>query len=250
MTVTPVQTITPQYGSGTTNQGVINSDFDMFLKMLTTQVENQDPLDPVKSEDYAAQLAQFSAVEQQTKTNDLLEGLNGQFALLGMGQLAGWVGMEARVAAPVEFDGTPITIAPNPVAIADKAFLIVRDEEGTEVDRREIPVSADPFNWDGMSSDGDSLPNGVYAFSIESQNNGEVLDTIPAEVYVPITEARSQGGSTYLVIKGGALIDSAAITAIREPVDYSSAEIQNIADADPAPTNVQSRTDLNVHGVW
>lgn len=250
MTITATSSITPAYGTSSSTDSVINSDFDMFLKMLTAQVENQDPLDPMSSEDYAAQLAQFSGVEQQTKTNDLLEGLNAGFALLGMGQLASWVGMEARVAAPAQFDGTPITIAPNPVAIADQAFLLVTDEDGNEVDRREIPVSADPLQWDGMGADGAQIPDGIYTFSIESKKNGEVLDTIGAEVYVPITEARSQGGSTYLVIKGGTLIESSAITAIRDPLSQSSDVTQITPEADAAPITAQSKPALNVHGLW
>ena len=87
--------------------------------MLTTQVENQDPLDPIKTEDYATQLAQFSAVEQQTKTNDLLEVLNAQFGQMGMAELANWVGMEARVEAPASFDGGAIAVAASPVTTAE-----------------------------------------------------------------------------------------------------------------------------------
>jgi flagellar basal-body rod modification protein FlgD len=50
----------------------ISSDFETFLKMLTVQMQNQDPLNPVDSSDYATQLATFSGVEQQVQTNDLL----------------------------------------------------------------------------------------------------------------------------------------------------------------------------------
>lgn len=76
----------------------INSDFETFLIMLTTQMQNQDPLNPIDSSDFAVQLATFSSVEQQVKTNDLLTSLGQQFELMGLSQLAGWVGMEARVA--------------------------------------------------------------------------------------------------------------------------------------------------------
>ena len=135
MNVLPTPTIQPAYGSGSGSGSdrVINSDFDTFLKMLTTQVENQDPLDPIKSEDYATQLAQFSAVEQQTKTNGLLEALNAQFGQMGMAELANWVGMEARVAAPASFDGGAISVAASPVTTADRAFLVVRDQSGATV---------------------------------------------------------------------------------------------------------------------
>ena len=56
----------------------VSSDFETFLKMLTVQMQNQDPLNPVDSSDYAIQLATFSGVEQQVKTNDLLASLGQQ----------------------------------------------------------------------------------------------------------------------------------------------------------------------------
>ena len=52
-----------------TTKPVLSSDFETFLKMLTVQLENQDPLNPVDSADYAVQLATFSGVEQQVQTN-------------------------------------------------------------------------------------------------------------------------------------------------------------------------------------
>ena len=76
---------------------VLNSDFETFLKMLTTQMQNQDPLNPVDSTEFATQLAMFTSVEQQVLTNDRL--LSIQETLLGneLGQAADWVGKLARV---------------------------------------------------------------------------------------------------------------------------------------------------------
>ena len=81
----------------TSNKALISSDFDTFLKMLTAQMQNQDPLNPMDSTDYATQLATFSGVEQQARTNELLTNLGSQMAVLGMSQLAGWVGQENQV---------------------------------------------------------------------------------------------------------------------------------------------------------
>jgi flagellar basal-body rod modification protein FlgD len=55
----------------------ISSDFNTFLRMLTVQMQNQDPLDPIDSADFAVQLATFSGVEQQVRTNELLGQLSG-----------------------------------------------------------------------------------------------------------------------------------------------------------------------------
>src|SRR5690606_25523957 len=113
--VTSATTQSPTPGQATPKQGtLIDSDFETFLVMLTTQMQNQDPLNPIQSSDYAAQLATFSGVEQQVKTNTLLESLSTQLGLSGMAQMAAWVGMEARVTAPVLFEGTPLTLYPAP----------------------------------------------------------------------------------------------------------------------------------------
>ncbi|MDJ0822736.1 MAG: flagellar hook capping FlgD N-terminal domain-containing protein, partial [Paracoccaceae bacterium] len=89
------QTQTTQSNSGTT----LSSDFETFLKMLTAQMQNQDPLNPVDSTDYATQLATFSSVEQQVLTNDLLRDLGASMGGNLMSELGNWVGMEALVRA-------------------------------------------------------------------------------------------------------------------------------------------------------
>jgi flagellar basal-body rod modification protein FlgD len=112
---------TPIAGTGNTPTAtqsgpVISSDFETFLKMLTAQAQYQDPLDPIDSSQYASQLAQFSAVEQQVLSNDLLTALVGQMGTTNMAQLAGWVGIDARSTAPVSFDGSPVTLQAQPNA--------------------------------------------------------------------------------------------------------------------------------------
>lgn len=76
------------------SSSVLSSDFETFLKMLTVQAKYQDPLEPIDSSEYSAQLAQFSSVEQQVLTNDLLTALTGQLGGSGMAQFASWIGME------------------------------------------------------------------------------------------------------------------------------------------------------------
>ena len=79
---TTTQTAT-QTQTAASDKDVVNSDYLTFLKMLTAQVKNQDPLDPMSSDDFSAQLATFSGVEQQVKTNDLLEALGAQVGAMG-----------------------------------------------------------------------------------------------------------------------------------------------------------------------
>ena len=201
----------------TSNQGVISSDFETFLKMLTAQMENQDPLDPMDSADYATQLATFSGVEQQVLTNDLLQVLSGQFAVSGMADMAAWVGKEARAPVAGYFDGAPITVAPNPASVADRVELVVRDEDGTEVQRSEIPVTADPIDWAGVGPDGTPFPPGLYSFEVISYSGDEVLIEEQAEIYTRVTEVRSEAGETILILEGGAAVLASAVSALRDP---------------------------------
>lgn len=72
-------------------------DFETFVKMLTTQLKNQDPLDPMDSANFASQLAAFSSVEQQVLTNDRLETIKNQLASSGLLSHSEWVGKFAKV---------------------------------------------------------------------------------------------------------------------------------------------------------
>lgn len=195
----------------------ISSDFETFLKMLTVQMKNQDPMNPIESSDYAVQLATFSGVEQQVRSNQLLEGLSQQMGLMGMAQLASWVGMEASAAAPAYFDGAPITLSPNPARTADEAFLVVKDAQGAEVERLAIPVSTDPIVWAGVDSGGNPRPAGLYSFEIESHANGTLVSSGMAEVYSLITEARNEGGQTVLILEGGVQVPAISVNALRSP---------------------------------
>lgn len=195
----------------------ITSDFDTFLQMLTVQMQNQDPLNPVDSTDYATQLATFSSVEQAVLTNDLLKSLTSQLNSSGLADMAAWVGKEARAAAPAYFDGAPITLSPNPAVLADRAEVIVRNESGAEVQRFDVPISAEPFEWAGVGPGGVPFPAGQYSFEVISTLEGEVLTQDTAEVYSTVTEVRAQGGETILILEGGAAVATSQVSALRDP---------------------------------
>lgn len=195
----------------------ISSDFDTFLKMLTAQMQNQDPLNPIDSADYATQLATFSGVEQQMRTNDLLASLGSQMAVLGMSQLAGWVGQEARAASPVWMDGDPVTMQLTPAIGADRAVLVVRNASGTLVSREDVPIAPGLYDWLGGDVAGDPLPQGKYSLSLESYSGETLLGESPVESYARIIEARNGPAGATLVLEGGIEVPSAAITALRVP---------------------------------
>lgn len=195
----------------------LSPDFETFLKMLTTQLKNQDPLNPMDSADYAVQLATFSGVEQQMKTNQLLDGLSSQMGAMGMAQLAGWVGMEARTTEPVWFGGSPLTLSVAPEPGSDRAVLVVRDATGAEVTRTETGGTSGEIAWAGTRANGAPLPSGTYSFALESYRGGSLVATEPVAAYGRILEARAGDGGPVLVMQGGGEVAATAISALRAP---------------------------------
>ncbi len=197
------------------DHSVITADFETFLQLLTTQLKNQDPLNPLESTEYATQLATFSGVEQQVRTNQLLETLSDGYATLGMGQLGGWIGMQATAAMPVAFDGTPVRARATPAEGADRMELVVSDSAGSVVQRMPVPLSDAPFTWTGQDPQGRVLPPGVYDLAVESWSGEDLVDTRPASITATIEEARLSEGRVLLTMEGGVAVAADAVEALR-----------------------------------
>ncbi len=194
----------------------VDTDYQTFLRMLTVQLQNQDPLNPIDSADYAVQLATFSGVEQQTRTNQLMEQLLARLTLSGLADLAGAVGQEAMSTAPVAFDGiTPVALQPGPVAGADRAVLVVRDARGSVVAREDMPPSATAHLWSGRGITGAPLPAGRYSFAVEAEAAGAVIAIAPVPAYALVEEVRSTAEGLVLVLRGGVLLPADDLLALR-----------------------------------
>jgi flagellar basal-body rod modification protein FlgD len=218
----PTSTVTPPVpsiassSSTATTTASLASDFETFIKMLTAQAQYQDPLEPIDSTEYASQLAQFSMVEQQVLSNDLLDALASQLGGGSIGQLASWIGMEARTTAPVQFNGTPLTIATQPNTGADESYLIVKNQQGQQVQRLAVPTGQTQVDWAGVQDNGTPFAQGQYTFELESRARGEVLATNAAPAYARVTEARVDNNQTVLILEGGASITATDVTGLRE----------------------------------
>jgi flagellar basal-body rod modification protein FlgD len=185
--------------------------------MLTTQAKYQDPLEPLDSSEYAAQLAQFSMVEQQVLSNDLLTTLTNQLGSSTMGQMAGWIGMEARTNAPVPFESAPITVLPTPPIGAAEMELVVYDANGCEVGRNPMPVSSEPVIWAGVQAGGTPLPAGLCRFEVDATStDGNPLPSTQADTDARIVEVQTLGLETRVVFEGGVEASASSISALRE----------------------------------
>lgn len=202
--------------AGTGQTAAITSDFNTFLKMLTVQMQNQDPLNPIESTDYAVQLATFSGVEQQVRTNQLLADMQMRFQQMGMAEMASWIGKEARTDAAVFYTGQPVTLSPAPATGATSLTLVVRDAQGMMVSRETMPASTAPYQWLGADARGNPLPPGRYTLTQESLRGDEVINSRPMEHYARVIEARSAPDGTRLVLDGGIEVATRQVTALRE----------------------------------
>ena len=224
----PMTTVAPLVGPATAvQQGVappaspqanataLSSDFETFLKMLTVQMQNQDPLNPIDSTEYAMQLATFSSVEQQVLTNDLLrQMMGGQGA--GLLDAARLIGQQVALAGPVPFQGAAVQMWAAPQPGASRAQLVVRDITGTEVARQSVAPDQGLLEWNGRTSTGQQAMAGSYLMTVEAWAGDVPLQPQPAQAYATVTELRDSALGVQVVTQTGAVAALSTVTAIRQ----------------------------------
>ncbi len=196
----------------------LTSDFQTFLKLLTAQLQNQDPLKPLESTEFVAQLAQFSAVEQQIATNSslgrILEAINGA----GSGSLGDWLGREVRAAVPIDHAGGSVEVfAPEPPAGALSAALVVRNQAGLEVNRVPMELRDRSAVWDGKRADGEPAAPASYRFEFSYALPQNVVEAKGGEVFARVLEARRTDDGIQLALAGGGVAKASDVTAVRAP---------------------------------
>ncbi|MGX1743217.1 flagellar hook assembly protein FlgD [Bosea sp. NPDC055353] len=164
--------------SGTSNSSVTGStsgianNFDQFLTLLTTQLKNQSPLDPLDTNQFTAQLVQFAGVEQQLRTNETLGSL---LSLSAAGTATNAVGF---IGAKVTADGTTTRLIDGKadwnvnMASAGTATITIKDSKGSVVQTltRTLTAGDQTYSWDGSTSVGTTAPDGEYSITIDAKN--------------------------------------------------------------------------------
>lgn len=203
-------TTTTQKASAATASPMANGDFTTFLKMLTAQIQNQDPLNPMESTDFAVQLATFSGVEQQAQTNKLLSQMVEQGgAGVGLGQVADWIGKEARTTNPTWFGNDALTLDIDPHPLAEDVVLYAFDETGKMVSKEAIGPGKGQIDWLGRDEYGQKLPDGLYSFVIQSTRAGETIEELRVGVYAKVVEAgMGEKGPVVFFENGGSALAS------------------------------------------
>jgi len=190
------------------------SDFETFLRMLTTQIQNQDPLSPMQADQFAEQLASFTMVEQQTLTNQRLESLIEKLSQNSLAAYSGLVGQTAVHAGPFEFSGLPVELEIGGVSGApEEAILVILDERGTIVAEQTVPAGQSRVHWEGVGSDGLAVTPGSYQAELRAESDQERLDTQVATASA--VEEVLFGAEVALRLADGTVIPEWAVSRLR-----------------------------------
>jgi flagellar basal-body rod modification protein FlgD len=161
--------------SGVSNlsRSTIADNFDTFLSILTTQLKNQNPLDPLDTNQFTQQLVQFTGVEQQLKTNDFLEALLMNTQSGFRADAVSYIGKTVTASGKTaELKEGGAYWAYDAEATVANATVTIKDATGSVVYTETGSLNAGPGNflWDGMGNDGNKRPDGVYTIEIKGTN--------------------------------------------------------------------------------
>src|SRR3977135_3242769 len=183
---TPLPTKDASGASLTSTAGsTLAGNFQTFLTLLTTQLQNQNPLDPLDTNQFTQQLVQFAGVEQQLKTNDQLTTLVSLQKTAQSTQALDFVGKTARV------DGGPTTMANGAanwilgVKTNSTVNVSITNSTGQTVFTGSYPVSAgdgQAFGWDRKGNDGTQWPDGKYTLTAQATDGSGNSVAVATEV--------------------------------------------------------------------
>jgi len=181
---TPLPTKDSSGASLTSTAGsTLAGNFQTFLTLLTTQLQNQNPLDPLDTNQFTQQLVQFAGVEQQLKTNDQLTSLVSLQQTAQSTQALGFVGKTAVVdGATTQLTSSAATWNLS-VASNANVNITIANSTGQNVFSGSYPVTAganQAFAWDGKGNDGTQWPDGKYtltATAADSSGNAVGVST-------------------------------------------------------------------------
>lgn len=196
----------------------IAGDFDNFLKLLTTQLANQDPLSPMDPNQFTEQLVLFSGVEQSLRTNDLLGRMIGLFEATEAARLLDFIGARVEALGDVltlgaeggldfryEVEGEPASVE-----------LRVLDMQGRIVRQETRPPLSGPqeVNWDGVGQNGAREPEGRYRLEVVARDAaGERLGS---ETWInDVVEAVERQAGGLVLVVGGQSVPIDAVTRVQ-----------------------------------
>ena len=183
----------------------LSNNFGSFLKLLTTQLQNQDPLSPMESHEFTNQLVMFAEAEQAIATNQKLDSLVEIGQKNEASQALSYHGKEVRVNGnQLSFHGEPVSFqytVPSGMVSGD---LVVRDADGKVVYEKSLEGSQfkeglHNLSWDGRNEYGYQLAKGLYSVAVSGKNGaGEPVSASDMSVTGSVKGVEYSDGQTWL----------------------------------------------------
>ena len=196
-------------GSASNTTGVdkdtLAGNFQTFLTLLTTQLKNQNPLDPLDTNQFTSQLVQFAQVEQQLKQNEQLTSLINLEKTASATQALGFVGRTVSV------DGSTATMTNSSatwhlnVPTDSTVDITVANSTGQTVFTGKYTAAAGtdiPFTWSGMGNDGTQWPDGKYTITATGKDVANNNVGIAAQVQGVVSSVDLTQSPPLLTIDG------------------------------------------------
>ena len=222
MTSIPSTTEAANQAAKTANQRVtLAEDFSQFLTLLTTQLQNQDPLSPRDSTEFTNQLVQFSQVEQQINANQKMDALV-QLQMASISSVAlGYVGMDVSyLSAEMNYDGTtPVKVNYALAEGAHIAKMNVYDDKKNLIYSTDAPKNTgqNEILWTGIKSDGTMAEPGTYTVKIDAlDKNGKTIENSTV-VTGHVDGIETQNGIVYVLVGERAVPISSIVNAKQPP---------------------------------
>ena len=210
-----------------TSRATMADNFDTFLNILTTQLKNQNPLDPLDTNQFTAQLVQFTGVEQQLKTNEFLETLMLSTQNTAKSEAVSYIGKQVTASGKTGElnDEKKATWAFNAETTVPNAVVTIKDSKGSVVYSETGSLNAGPgtFLWDGKTTTGTTAPNGIYTIDIKGTSlSGSSIEVTTSSVGV-VTGVDFTGDVPILTI-GSRKVAISDVTDVRVPSTEEPAE--------------------------
>lgn len=196
----------------TAKTGTISSDFETFLRMLTTQIQNQDPLSPMEADQFASQLAAFSMVEQQTLTNQKLEAMVQAVSNGSMAEYSSLVGRVAVHDAAFQFTGNSVDFEID--GVPDNSKLVILDNRNVVIAERAVTLGQTRVLWEGTGTDDRIAPLGNYSAELRRISDDLKLGA-RVSTAASVEEVHFTSGGVDLLLADGTVISERQVLRIR-----------------------------------
>lgn len=198
--ISSVAAATPDAGAVTK----LNGDFNMFLKLLTAQMQNQDPLNPMDSAQYTQQLVQYSQVEQQIAQSGTLKSILAGIQTQDLSLASGMIGKTAAFdSATAGLDGAPAHWDYDAGRPISTLSATITDAAGHTIETRTLDVAAQgSFTWDGKLASGGTAPPGAYTLSLAATDASGATVPVSIRSVGRVDEVRTENGAVMLEVNG------------------------------------------------